>query len=736
MREDTLTKLQPGWKNSPSYQDLNNDVDGSSGIQEDIRDNLAHYKLIKDGGKKVSVKPGKSTVRPKLVRKQQEWKYPAMEEPFLNTPDMFEIKPRTFEDVEAARQNALLLNYQYGTKLNKTKLINTIVRTLVDEGTVIVKTGWEAVYETQEVEKEREVYASAEESLLLMQQAVDSGQMTPEEAEQMILDGTPMVVGMETYMEEEEVLVKNQPTHEVCDNANVGIDPKCEGDLDAAGFIWHEFDTTYAELIKNKYTEHDDGTTSGYYHNIDAAISKDSSVAYDEHKPTAYNDFVYSDKARKKRKAVEYWGFWDIQGDGVLVSIVAEWINGVLIRLEENPYPHKKLPFSTCVYMPVLRSTHGEPDAPILEDNQNTVGKMMRAAHDITSTAATGQEFIDNQFFGSPAEKNQYEKGNTVYFQSGFDPKKAIHRRTVDPIDRSIFQMIDINVGEAESLSGTKAFSGGMSGNALGSTATGIRSALDATSKRELSILRRLSDMFVDMARKVISMNQAYLDEEEVVRVTNDEFVTIRRDDLEGNFDLRVSVSTPEKDEEQAQKLMMLMQTNAANMDSKLYAMIMGQITRLQKMPDLAEQIETYEPEPDPAQVELQALQIENARLANEKIKMEMLGMQSIVHERATRGTENITADIANKLAQAELRAAQAEMNLALANKYASEGDAIDQEFLGVNDGTKRTEAIEDQEYNASVNHEQTMIKLQAEANAATVAQEASSTDTNTGAGK
>jgi len=108
----------------------------------------------------------------------------------------------------------------------------------------------------------------------------------------------------------------------------------------------------------------------------------------------------------------------------------------------------------------------------------------------------------------------------------------------------------------------------------------------------------------------------AYLDEEEVVRVTNGEFETIRRDDLGGDFDLRVSVSTPEKDEEQAQKLLMLMQTNAASMDPELYKMIMGQITRLQKMPDLAEKIETFEPKPDEAQIELQRLQLENARLA------------------------------------------------------------------------------------------------------------------------
>ena len=469
-------QLQPTWKNAPSFRDLDNDVSGSSGVQEELRETLLHYKEIKEGGKPIVVKPGKSNVRPKVVRKQQEWKYPAMEEPFLNTQNMFDIRPRTYEDAAAAEQNALLLNYQYSTKIDKTKLINDIVRTIVDEGTVIVKTGWIAEYGMKTVERERDTYANPEESLAMMQEMVQTGQMSPEQAEAMMASGQPMVNGTEKYYVEEETLVKNQPTQEVCDNANVGIDPKCGGDLSAAGFIWHEYDTSYSELLKNKYTVHEDGSVSGYYYNIDAAIQSDGDVSYDENRPEAYNEFKYTDKARKKVRSVEYWGYWDIQGDGVLVSIVAEWVNSVLIRLEENPYPHKELPFSVSTYMPILRSTHGEPDAPILEENQISIGKMTRAAQDITSTMAVGQEFIDSQFFGSPAMKNQYEKGNTVYYQSGFDPKRSIYRRSVDPIDKSIFQMIELNTNEAESLSGTKAFSGGINGAAaLGASATGIR---------------------------------------------------------------------------------------------------------------------------------------------------------------------------------------------------------------------------------------------------------------------
>lgn len=54
----------------------------------------------------------------------------------------------------------------------------------------------------------------------------------------------------------------------------------------------------------------------------------------------------------------------------------------------------------------------GEPDAELLRENQESIGKLTRAAHDITSEQAVGQEFIDETLFPSIAVRQQYEKGN------------------------------------------------------------------------------------------------------------------------------------------------------------------------------------------------------------------------------------------------------------------------------------------------------------------------------------
>ena len=76
------------------------------------------------------------------------------------------------------------------------------------------------------------------------------------------------------------------------------------------------------------------------------------------------------DDLRRKVVAYEYWGFYDIEGDGVLHPIVATWIGDTMIRLELNPFPDEKLPFVLVPYLPVKRELYGEPDAELLEDNQ------------------------------------------------------------------------------------------------------------------------------------------------------------------------------------------------------------------------------------------------------------------------------------------------------------------------------------------------------------------------------
>jgi hypothetical protein len=293
------------------------------------------------------------------------------------------------------------------------------------------------------------------------------------------------------------------------------------------------------------------------------------------------------------------------------------------------------------------------------------------------------------------------------------DPKTSIFRQSVDSVPQAVFEMIQYHQNVAEAMTGTQSFSKGIGSQSLGSVATGIRSALDATAKRELSILRRLSEqLFKDIARKSIIMNQAYLEEKEVVRVTNKEFVTIKREDLKGEFDLIVDVSTPEKDNDKAEKLNMMMQTNAASMNPGLQKIIYAKIAKLWKEPDLAEEIISFEPQPDPAEEELKKLQLENARLTNQKLKMEIANIaktieseDSKIEERESRTSQNLNSETEENKATARLKNAQAK-------KLEEEADKIALDFMRKYDGIERNEQIEDKEAEWLAKSEENELKL------------------------
>ena len=1036
---ESTTKLTK-WKNEPSISDLQSDLESAESIHKDHVAKTEKW-LNKLAGKlDIKTVKGRSKIQPKLIRKQAEWRYASLEEPFLSTDDLFDIDPRTGEDYEAAEDNQILLNYQFNTKIDKVAFINEYVRTCTDEGTVIVQVGWK--YEKGEREIYEDIEMTPEQASMYLYNEVAKGNMTQEEAIATMQSGEPITKTVKRY---KVVTIANHPTLRVCEYDRLIIDPTCEGDLDKAQFIIVPFETSYSELKK-------DST----YSNLDQIFEEDGTVVKgtldDEsfYKTlTNQTGFEFKDKARKKLTAYEYYGYWDIDGKGITKPIRATWVGNTMIKLEELPYPDKKLPFVAVQFMPVRKSIYGEPDGKLIEDNQDILGAVTRGMIDIMGRSANGQTLMTKGMLDASNLK-KYENGEHAYINPGFDPRVNIHMQTYPEIPNSAMQMINMQNQEAESLTGVIAFSNGISGQALGNmldidtdipmadgsfkklvhivdgdkivgsdgnattvlkahdikypkiaydmyfdngstvksggehlwtvkvhgtkhslrewttmdadevykhiqkgrrvtipamkemragvptgnsidpyvlgywlgdgmshssrittedaevigyfsdagyecvevkdsskcgnakmydvykighkpqrctetgqyistgslhselrelgvmaryggekhipeeyftatyeekielirglmdsdgyahsgsfvqfcqsegrlkddmiklieslglkvsvvkrckesrnkqkiklhektgcnlilatkdsyeigftpwsnpfklkrkaikwslplkqtvtlksmvitdkvlmrcltvdsedklfavtdkftlthnTATGVRSALDSASKRELGILRRLSAGLEKIGRKIIAMNAEFLDDEEVIRVTNKKFRTIRRDDLTGDFDLRVKISTAESDNQKIEKLAFMMQTGQQSMDPEEAKLVRAEIYKLQKMPDLADKVLNYQPQPDPVQQEMQQLQLERMRLENIKL-------QSEIEERNSRAIEN-QVDV-------ELKQAKTQNELAKAGKLTSEKDLADQEFIRRDFGVDHQQKMQEKEH-------------------------------------
>lgn len=689
------------WATPPTVMDLKTITEDADIEHNRFLSNVSRWddnlKIV--GSAAVKVRDGRSKVAPKLIRKQAEWRYPALTEPFLSTPDLFNISPQSAGDRKRAIQNQLVLNNQFNTKLNKVHFIDSYIREAVDVGTVIVKVTWES--ETEEVieivpEYEFEVVNSSADpaaaqqlfmryqQLLQLRQAGDetyTDYQTPglDICLDKLMNEQVLCVAHEIGEREERVTkeVKNQPLLEICDVENLRWDPSCKGDYTKAGFAIETFKSCLADLKKDKR-----------YFNLDKInVSTASPLNSTEYKEGLDNEsFNFKDSARTQFVVHTYWGTWDIDGTDIVQPIVASWVGNVMIRLELNPYPDKKIPFIMATYMPVRKSIYGEPDGELLEDNQKIVGAVTRGMIDLLGRSANSQTATRKDML-DVTNRRKFERGEDYEFNTTTDPRQGIHTHVYPEIPQSAYNMVLMQNNEAEAISGVKAFHAGLSGQGLGNTATAVKGVLDATSQRELGILRRLADGVIDIGRKIISMNAAFLSEEEVIRVTAFDHVKVRRDDLAGNFDLTLSISTAAEDNQKAQELAFMLQTMTKDSDPGLYKMILSDIARLRKMPDLAKRIEEYQPQPDPLKV------------AEQELKVKLLEVQ-IAKEQALTAKHQSEANLSQarstkEVSQAGLNINKSQTEKAKTRQLLSTADKQDLEYVEQESGVQQERELQ-----------------------------------------
>lgn len=618
------------WEKEPDVRTLKEDLEAAKQGHDNHVLNVQRWRdLMATKGKAAAKKiPGRSQVQPKLIRRQAEWRYSALTEPFLGSDKIFDVDPVTFEDEDAAKQNELLLNWQFRTKINRVRFIDEFIRTNVDEGSAVVRLGWkrQTVKVKEEVAQFTFVMPETDQDVAMLEQAILLQRENPREYNDLpeelraavdFFEETQqpsIAIRSDTQMVEVEKVVDNRPTLELVAPENVYIDPSCGGDLNKAMFVIVSFETSKAELLK----------AGDRYKNLEYVNWENASVlATTDHESKTPQTFNFKDTLRKRIVAYEYWGYYDVDGNDTLTPIVATWVGDTMIRMERNPFPDERPPFVVTNYMPIKRELMGEPDAELLEDNQNILGALTRGMIDLMGRSANSQQGMAKGML-DPLNRRRYENGQDYEFNPNMNPAQNIIEHKYPEIPTSAYNMLQLQNQEAEALTGVKSFSGGMSGEAYGDVAAGIRGVLDASSKREMAILRRLAKGMTEIGEKMIAMNGEFLSEEEVVRVTNSEFVKVKREDLAGNFDLTVDISTAEVDNQKAQDLGFMLQTIGPNMDFSMTQMILAEIADLKRMPALAERIRKFKPTPDPLIEKAKELEVLKLQKEIEKIQSDI----------------------------------------------------------------------------------------------------------------
>ena len=583
---------------------------------------------------------GKSQIVSQDIRKQLEWMIPSLADPFLSSPDIIKCNPITWEDVPSARQNELLLNTQFCRKFPRYNFLMKSLKVLAMEGTLVVQTGWD--YEDEEVEE-----------------MVETVVIDPESGEEMIIMAKQKVTKVK----------KNQPTAVVCRNEDIYIDPTCMDNMDKCQFVIHRYETDLSSL-----------RADGRYKNLDQVEKYEGQNRDNEYYPQDHTYFTFEDKARKKMVMYEYWGNYDVNEDGIAEPIVCSWIGNTVVRLQSNPYPDKKPPFIVVPFNAVPFQIYGDSLASVIGDNQKVKTAIIRGVIDNMAQSNNGQVGMKKGSLDI-ANRKKFLQGNNFEYNGD---KGDFWQGSYNQIPGSAFDVMTLMNNEIESQTGVKSFSGGITGSALGSTATGARGALDATATRRISLVRNIAENLIKpLMRKWMSYNAEFLEAEEIVRITNEEFIPIKRDDLTGNIDIDISISTAEDNNAKSQELSFLLQTLGNTMPFEMTQMIIAEIAKLSRMPDLEKRIRDFKQEPDPAAQQMQQAEMERLALENQKLQSE------IVRNNARAGEDEI--DIQLKMQKAQVEAAKA-------RKLGSEADMTDLDFLLKNDGIDRADKATERE--------------------------------------
>ena len=549
----------------------------------------------------------KSKIVSKDIKKQIEWLIPSAADPFLSTSNVIKCTPITAEDTLSARQNELLLNTQFCRKFSRFNFINKAIRVLATEGTLVIQTGWD--YEDKEVEEEVEIAV------------VDKYGNT--------------IIRKET--QKVTKVIKNQPTAIVCRNEDIFIDPTCMDDMDKCQFIIHRYESDLSTL-----------KADGRYKNLDKIDT--NSGGYDpDFDAQDKTEFKFEDKARKKVLVYEYWGNYDVNNDGITEQIICAWVGDTIIRLEDNPYPDKKPPFIVVPFSSIPFQMYGEALAENIGDNQKVKTAITRGIIDNMAKSNNGQIGIRLGALDL-ANRKKFLQGKNFEFKG---TPADFWQGSFNQIPGSVFDMLQLMNNEIESQTGVNAFSKGLTGNSLGSSATAARGMLDATALRRLHLVRNIAENLVKpLMRKWMAYNSEFLEEEEVVRVTNEEYVPVRRDDLEGKVDIDITISTYEEANARSQELGFMLQTLGNSIPFELTQLILSEIVKLGRMPELEKALREYKPQPDPMQEQIKQLEIHKLQLENNKLMAE-------IQDLSARAGEN-EVDMKLKEYKAQVEAAKA----------------------------------------------------------------------------
>lgn len=335
-------------------------------------------------------------------------------------------------------------------------------------------------------------------------------------------------------------------------------------DLNEANFVAHKKKVTMSYLRERE--------REGVYANVDDIKPRNEGAwDVDEVEETIgdgyHQTFTSKEEARKEVTIYECYTKLDINNDGVLEDVIITVCEDTILRLEPN-YMGRHPFFAISPTKDPHRVWVKRSYAELIGELQHLKVALTRQI--VQNVALTNDPKM--VLAEDAINIDDYVEGRAVIRKKADHPMHDVAMAMpVNQLSPWTFQFLEYIEGQKENRTGITRYNQGLDAHSLNKTATGIQAILGQSSQRLELIARMFAETGIhELFRFMVSLNQKFIDQDTVIRLTNKE-LHISPDDLDGNFDLVVNagitIATKESTQMTLQTMLTaLMQANAAGM--------------------------------------------------------------------------------------------------------------------------------------------------------------------------
>lgn len=475
-----------------------------------------------------------------------EWALPSLMKVFTGSDEVITIAGVTEEDDTKAETMQELLVYQLQRQNKFFPILYNWMKDALITGMGIVKCYWER---TEGFTTEQAVLNN--ESL---QALIETGVNVTD------IQG-PDAFGDFTVTYQSPYYVKNAPKIENILISEFIYSPDAKS-LEEANFVAHKRKVTMSYLRERE--------AQGVYANIDA-IKPDSgySVATDPVQDVIgdnYNDIIGDEqKARQEVTIYECYTKIDVNNDGILEDMIITICGDTIIRMEQN-YMGRHPFFAISPTKDPHRIWVKRSYAELIGELQDLKVALTRQIMQNVALTNDPKMLLDE----TAINIDDFVQGRKVIrMKAGHSLHEVAMPMNISPLSPQTFTFLEWIEGQKENRTGITRYNQGLDANSLNKTATGISAILGQSSQRLELVARMFAETgLYELFRFMVSLNQKFIDQQTVIRLTNKE-MKITPEDLDGSFDLIVnagiSISTKESTIMATQTLLTaIMQANAA----------------------------------------------------------------------------------------------------------------------------------------------------------------------------